>query len=290
MELKVFRIKEKLFTAGPSDELLRLDRVIFRRNLIPSMKFTKMLIEAGGILVNDRIVNFPSKKIQEGDKIFIRNILFAFFDKKDNAPEIICEDENIIVINKPSGFLSPEEKDSGGPLKDFLTAHTEEVFPVHRLDRETSGVMVFAKNKKSAEFLKKEFKERRVKKSYLAILNGVLNKEKGIIKGIMKATGEYGESEFFVKERHKWTTFVEIHPKTGRTNQIRIQFSEMGYPLVGEKKYLINSKKKCVIFPRLALHTFSLSFAHPQSLKTHSFSVPLPSELVALLELLRSSD
>ena len=288
MEQKVFKIRERAFTAGPEDELVRLDRVIFRRNVLPSMNLARALIERGGVILNDRVVNFPSKKVKEGDKIFVRRAIFLSFKKGKNLPHVIYEDESIVVINKPSGVLSPEEgsNSTGKFLKDFKG----NIFPVHRLDKETSGVMVFAKTRDAEEFLKMEFKEKRVKKTYLAVLNGILIEDSGVIKGIMKATGEYGESEFIVKERHRLTTLVEVYPKTGRTNQIRIQFSEMGYPLVGEYKYLSTSKKECVIFPRLALHAFSISFHHPDSSKVLTFTANLPSEFLVLLQFLRKED
>ena len=284
MKLDVLKIKEKLFTATAEDELLRLDRVIFRRDIVSSINLARLLIERGGVLLNERVVNFPSKKVQEGDRIFIRHCLLILFKKKRGIPGIIYEDDSILMVNKPSGVLSLQE---GNSSQNFLKGYKGELFPIHRLDRETSGIMVFAKTKNAQEFLRREFKKRRVKKTYLAVLNGVLREDSGIIKGIMKATGEYGESEFLVKERHRWTTLVEVYPKTGRTNQIRIQFSEIGHPLVGEYKYLVNSKKEYIIFPRLALHSLSISFHHPDSSKLLTFSTPIPSELLILLEVLR---
>lgn len=288
MELKVLKIKEKSFRAGASDELLRLDRFLFRREIIPSMKSIRTLIERGGVLLNDRVVHFPSKKIVEGDRVFIRGSIFPIFDNKKADPEIIYKDDSILVINKPSGVLSVEEVGFHNYLKKFLERSIGKFFPAHRLDKETSGIMVFARTKRAEEFLKKEFKEKRVKKVYLAILNGILKMDSGVIKGIMKASGEYGESEFLVKERHKWTTLVEVCPKTGRTNQIRIQFSEMGCPLVGENKYLISSRNHCVIFPRLALHSLKLSFYHPDSPKLVTFSATPPDEILSFLDFLRS--
>jgi len=288
MELKVIKIKERVFTACPEDELLRLDRVIFRRGVVPSMNLARMMIERGGVMLNDKVVNFPSKKVKEGDKIFIRRAILFFFKKEKNLPSILHEDDSIVVINKPSGVVSPEE--GALSMEKFLKNFKGTLFPVHRLDKETSGIMVFAKREEADHFLKREFKEKKIKKTYLAILNGILREDSGVIKGIMKATGEYGESEFIVKERHRLTTLVEVYPKTGRTHQIRIQFSEMGYPLAGEYRYLLNSKKECVIFPRLALHAFSISLRHPRTLKFLTFSVPPPPDFLALLEVLRKEE
>lgn len=284
-------IPSRSFTAGAEDELLRLDRVVFKRRLFDSMGNVRTAIERGGVMVNGESVVFPSRKVVEGDRIFIRSILFFKPPQRiPRRPRILYRDNSLLVVDKPPGLLSVEE--GKGPSVETILREicppSVKVLPVHRLDRETSGVMIFALRKEAQENLKGQFLERRVKKIYLALVQGHLEEDSGVIKGRMKTTGEYGESEYRVCERFKRVTLVEVRPRTGRTNQIRIQFSEMGHPLVGESKYLVPSKEPCVIFPRLALHSLAISFIHPDRKEEISFSAEIPEDLKELMKVLKN--
>lgn len=285
-------ISQKLFVATASDELLRLDRLFIRHGILDSRERVRLLIERGGVLLNDKPVTFPSKKIKEGDKVFLRHILLPPVLRNGEGLKIIHQDNDILVVHKPFGVLSlPEERESISVLsevKGLLKGADKNIFPVHRLDKETSGVMIFARNRKMAVFLKREFRERRVEKKYIALLQGNLNKDSGIIKGIMRTSGEFGESTYRVIERLKYSTLVEISPKTGRTNQIRIQFSEIGHPLVGENKYIRLSRGPCIIFPRVVLHSLRISFVHPGNEKEVTFTAEISDDIQGLIESLKN--
>ncbi|MCK5098624.1 MAG: RluA family pseudouridine synthase, partial [Desulfobacteraceae bacterium] len=229
--------------------------------------------------------------------------------------DIIFEDDYIIVINKPPGLVvHPGSGNRSGTLVNALLHHYPEIVNVgddksragivHRLDKNTSGVIVVAKTKLSLEFLKKEFKQRRVKKKYFALLKGLIKGDTGKItlpigrhpqKRIIMATkGEnlrYAETIWKVKQRYKDATLVEALLKTGRTHQIRVHFYETGYPLIGEKVYQFRRlRKKKTLIPRQMLHSVFLSFRHPYSGRAMSFSAPLPDDFKMVLDTLSSKN
>lgn len=286
------KILKKCIVATQSDELLRLDRFLIRHGILDSRERARLLIERGGVLLNDKPVTFPSKKIREGDRVFLRDILMPVVSHNLEQLKIIYQDDKIVVVNKPSGILSlPEDNEPVSvftQLRRLLKDGGRNLFPVHRLDRETSGVILFARTHETAGFLKKEFRERRVEKKYIALLQGNLNKDSGTIRGIMRVSGEFGESTYRVLERFKYATLVEVSPKTGRTNQIRIQFSEIGHPLVGENKYIRLSRGPCIIFPRVALHSLRISFAKPDGGERATFEAEIPDDIKMLIEYLKN--
>jgi 23S rRNA pseudouridine1911/1915/1917 synthase len=292
MQINAIEIPQKILTAGLSDELLRLDRFLIKHRVSESRDRIKLIIEKGGVLLNDRLVTFPSKKIRNSDKIYVRRLFLADYYGEQEL-SIIHQDEDIIVISKPSGFLTLPDQNSTIPsvisqLKRTVKGDNKNIFPVHRLDKDTSGVMIFARNPKASEFLKSQFEEKKIEKKYIALLQGNLESDAGTIRGTMRASGEFGESNYRVVERFKYATLVEVSPKTGRTNQIRIQFSERGHPLIGEYKYLRTSRGVCIIFPRVALHSQSIRFIHPLNKKEVTFTAMVPDDLKLLTDFLKN--
>jgi len=288
---KLIEIPGRILRIAPADTLLRLDRFILKKGFVDDRGIAKMIIEKGGVLVNDKVVTFPSKRLKEGDNVFIRNILVPFISGRQQTLNIIYRDEHIVVINKPPGFLSlPDEKSTVPAVYSILKKSIGvNLIPVHRLDKDTSGIMVFALHPAAGDNLKSQFSARKVEKTYIALVQGHLATKDGAIKGVMKTTGEYGESTFKIIETFKNATLVEVHPKTGRTNQIRIQFFELGHPLLGEYKYLKNSKTPLVVVPRIALHAFSIRFIHPGDSKIVEFSAEMPDDLKSIIDFLRNS-
>ncbi len=291
MELNAVEISQRILTPLPSEELLRLDRFLIRQGISGSRNVIKMIIERGGVLINGRLVTFPSKRVKMGDSVFVRRILLPSSETEEGSLRIIHQDEDIVVVNKPPGLLTLPDSQSTVPsvfarIKKILKGEKKGIFPVHRLDKDTSGLLIFARNQRASEFLKKQFEEKRVVKKYIAFLQGNLSRTSGTIKGNMRASGEFGESRYAVLQMFKEATMVEVMPRTGRTNQIRIQFAEMGHPLIGEYKYLKPSKRTCVVFPRVALHALSISFLHPRDMKEVAFSSDIPQDLRTLMEFL----
>jgi len=220
------------------------------------------------------------------------------------APEIIYEDVDIIVVNKPSGMIVyPDGKHDYPALSTWLDKkYAEGNLPdgkagfhfVHRIDRETSGVLVVAKNEKAHEFLKEQFKEREVQKTYRAFVHGSITAERGIIdKPIGSARGGLGPRSAKLPHgtvREALTlyrtigsghgaTYVEVFPKTGRTHQIRVHFSAIGHPILHDGMYG-PGREQLLGFTRLALHALSIRITLPSGLEK-TFTAPLPPDFIA---------
>lgn len=219
-------------------------------------------------------------------------------------PTILFEDEHLIVLDKPSGLIVyPDGKHDYPALDAWLSKKYGEgnFFFVHRLDRETSGVMAVARDEETQEFLKAQFQNREVRKIYRAFVHGPIKEERGIIdKPIGNSRGGLGPRS--VKSPHGLlreaitayrtilytpeATYVEVFPKTGRTHQIRVHFASIQHPIVSDQLYA-PTRPKLLGFNRLALHALSLSIKHPSG-KEMTFTAPLPPEFVAAEEKLRN--
>ena len=225
-------------------------------------------------------------------------------------PVVIYEDESIIVINKPAGMpVHADGKHDRSTLVDWLLVRYPELQGVgetqtladgtiidrpgivHRIDRETSGIIVVAHTQEAYEFLKEQFKEREVKKTYRAFVYGVINAERGIIdKPIGSSRGGLGprsarrpmgtqreaQTMYRVIARGTEATYVEVFPKTGRTHQIRVHFAAIQKPIVADSLYA-PSRPAILGFKRLALHALAISFTHPKGEEVQ-FEAPLPQD------------
>ena len=205
-----------------------------------------------------------------------------------NIP-VIYEDDWLLAVDKPSGLLViPTPKKETRTLTSILNedlaerSKTYRLHPCHRLDRETSGLIIYAKGKSIQEKMMLEFKERKVKKVYIAFLQGHLFKEQGEIKKPIE--GKNALTKYKVIQRKKDFTVVEIMPWTGRTNQIRIHFKDIGHPLVGETKFAFR-RDFALKAKRLCLHAEALEFLHPITKKSVKLSTGLPEDLKKFLGL-----
>lgn len=217
---------------------------------------------------------------------------------KNSLPfEILYEDQDLIVINKPSGLLTTHTKVVGrfaretqltaeNLLNDYLRKgqrkSTKRVYLVHRLDRETSGVMMFAKTEAVMNYFRDNWNEL-TEKTYLARVEGELAEESGVIESYLRDDpktmkvksvtdsrfGKYARTEWKKLSTEEETTLVEVKLKSGRKNQIRVHFSELGHPIVGDVKY--GGMKAS----RLYLHSATLTFLHPYSHKRLSFTAEI---------------
>ena len=231
-----------------------------------------------------------------------------------NRPEILYEDEFLIIINKPSGLLSIPDR----YRKDIPSAYTifnkqfTELHIVHRIDKETSGCLVFAKDAETHRTLNQLFEQRAIEKTYLALVHGAMIKQDGIIDlpiastnksgGKMKVDkrGKASQTEYELIQRFPSFSWIKIRLHTGRTHQIRLHFSHIGHPLCGDQLYgkssevflsTIKGKKyrnsknteEQPILQRCALHASSLEFIHPMGEQTIRTEAPLPKDLKAIL-------
>jgi 23S rRNA pseudouridine955/2504/2580 synthase/23S rRNA pseudouridine1911/1915/1917 synthase len=238
--------------------------------------------------------------------------------------DVLYEDDNLIAVNKPPGLLvTPDRWNPSIPtiqdmIREYIRREAGGGHPnirvVHRLDKDTSGVTLLAKNVKTQTYLSRQFEKGEVTKTYYAIVRGVMTKDEGIINfslqesskkpGTMTVNkkGKQSISLYKVVERFKNSTLVEIHPLTGRTHQVRVHLMSIGYPLLfdpiyGEatplylsqfkKGYKEKEGKEKPFLSRLTLHAFRLSFREPEEGKTLVVEAPLPDDLSRSLKYFR---
>lgn len=209
-----------------------------------------------------------------------------------NNYQILFEDEWLIVVNKPSGILIiPVIKNGKNTLTDLLNRELDSrgikinAYPAHRLDRETSGVIIYAKGKNAQAKMMDEFKMRRVKKTYIAVVEGHVRNDSGAIgQSILNRNKRYepARTNYKVLKREKGYTVLEVEPVTGRTNQIRIHMKYIGHPILGERIYAFRKDFK-TDFKRLALHAYKIEFMHPFTKKMMAFVAEVPGDMRELI-------
>ncbi|MCP4115471.1 MAG: RluA family pseudouridine synthase [Desulfobacteraceae bacterium] len=300
-----------------SDELMgeRLDQVAAAAAGVTRGRVAAA-IKNGLILVSGRVKK-PGYRVKPGEIIAGRvesTVEPAAPCAEDLSLDILFEDDHIIVMNKPAGMVvHPAPGNPSGTLVNALLhhcphlAHPGEKVPeragiVHRLDKDTSGVLVAAKSRHAFEFLQKEFKQRRVQKQYIALAIGTIREDSGRItlpigrhpvkRKIMAVNTErarHADTRWRVLERLDGHTLVEVELKTGRTHQIRVHFRALGYPLAGDAVYGFRRKKTMAV-PRQMLHARTLGFRHPWSGQRVDFTAPLPMDMTGVLERLAFSN
>lgn len=280
----------------------RIDKFLKEITKISREKIKK-LIKEKKIVVNDKKVE-PSYLLNKNDiiKIFEEETKEEIIKPEKGKIDIIYEDEDIIVVNKPSGILThPTFNIKTGTLINFLLAHTKlsnigspyRPGVVHRLDKETSGVIVFAKNDFSYWSLIEQFKNRIVKKEYYAIVEGKFPEKKKIVEfkilpdkenptkmKVHFLKGKDALTEIEVEKYINDFTLLKIRPITGRTHQIRLTLSYLGYPVLGDEKY----GKKTETMKRIALHSYKISFIHPKDKNRIEFTAELPEDFLLFLK------
>lgn len=314
------------YIVDKGQELLRIDK--FLQNRIANSSRTKIQAAArsGCILVNGSAVK-SNYKVKPGDKISIilpeppTDIEII----PENIPlEIIYEDNDLLIVNKRAGMVvHPAYANYTGTLVNALLYHFQQLSGtgeedyrpglVHRIDKDTSGLLVIAKNEYALSFLAKQFYDHSIDRKYYALVWGDLRQEKGTIaEPLMRnpkdrrqvttasdpAMGKPAITHYSVIERFGYTTFIECQLETGRTHQIRAHMKSIGHPLFNDEMYGGNdiicgpsfSKYKQFIencfklLPRQALHAAVLGFNHPQDKKRMYFESPLPEDFSAVLE------
>jgi len=275
----------------------------------------RRLIDEKNILVEGKAIK-PSKKLEGGELV---SVLIPPPEPLDLQPQnipisIIYEDDEIIVVNKPPGItVHPGAGTKDGTLVNALLYICRDLSGiggkirpgiVHRLDKDTSGVLVVAKCDFSHQHLVGQFKSRRVEKQYLAIVAGEIKKSSGSfsssigrhptnrIKMTSKLTiGREAITYWRAITRYKEATMVEVMPKTGRTHQIRVHFAENGYPIVGDKIYGARKHRSLFLeyvskrLGRQALHASIIRFEHPRTGEKVEFKAPLSDDLKEVVKL-----
>lgn len=296
---------------------LRLDSFLASHLNEISRTRVQRAIADGDILVNERVAK-PSYRLHDGDQIEI--------DLPEPSPvelvpeaiplNIVFEDDDLIVVNKPAGMvIHPGAGIESGTLAHALVYHFNVLSGtagrtrpgiVHRLDKETSGLLVVAKNDISHERLSDQFRDRRVFKEYIALVYGRVSKERGEIEArigrsphnrtrmsvLRGGAGRTAHTIFEVARRFQDFTLVKVQIKTGRTHQIRVHLAHIGHPVVGDATYGsgrensirdVAIKRAVQSLGRHFLHSTELAFNHPRTGERLRFSSPLPAELTAFL-------
>lgn len=277
----------------------------------------KKLIDDKRVSVKDKTIK-PSTKLAQGDLV---QITLPDPEPLDLAPEdlsieLLYEDECIAVVDKPAGMtVHPGAGVKNGTLVNALLYKCKDLSGiggkirpgiVHRLDKDTSGVMVVAKNDQAHNSLVEQFKTREVKKRYIALVVGNVKGESGEIDSVIgrhptnrikmssqTKSGRESVTKWKTLERYGHATLLEAEPKTGRTHQIRVHFSESGYPILADKVYGTKKIKNDVLkrasklMGRQALHAAELGFKHPLTGKFLKFKSPLPEDMENTIEFLK---
>ena len=213
------------------------------------------------------------------------------------ANRVLFENADYLAVDKPEGVVSVAEAGKGGLPELLQDVFPGKLFPVHRLDRGASGVIVFAKNADAHRHLNGEFDRRAVRKTYVALVHGFLKASHGLIKapirefgsgrmGVDPRRGKPSETEFKVAARLKEFTLLRVHPATGRRHQIRVHLYHIGHPIVGDLKY--GDRTLQDRYPRLMLHALEIEFALPSGDRV-TVAAPVPASFEAVLDDLKKS-
>lgn len=287
----------------------RLDKFLVRKAPELTRSHIQKLIECGDVQVNSK----PQKAGYKSKGGEVVELMLPAPEPTEILPEdlpldIVYEDEDIIVVNKARGMVvHPAAGVTTGTLVNALLYHCSDLSGingairpgiVHRLDKDTSGVMVCAKNDHAHLSLAKQIQEKTACRTYLAIVHGNIVEESGTIKGAIgrhpterkqMAIVEGGKpaiTHFYVLERYGAYTLVECRLETGRTHQIRVHLTSIGHPLVGDPKY---GRRKCPFkIQGQALHSRELTLIHPRTGEQMHFEAPLPQDMQEILKILRN--
>lgn len=302
-------IKDVVVQKGEEDQ--RLDTFLARKTGITRSQIQK-LIEKGYVLIN-------GKPVSQSYSVKINNVITLKIPEKESEKlipepipiEILYKDNHIVVVNKPAGMVVyPAAGHRRGTLLNALLYHCRKLTTVgsplrpgvvHRLDKDTSGVMVVALADAAYYNLVEQFKHRTINRKYIALVYGYLKRDTGeIVLSIGRSEsdrkkmstrvrrGKEAVTRWRVIERFGNATLVEVRLGTGRTHQIRVHFASIGHPVLGDRTYgkkveithhTLRITKKKISFPRQMLHAELLGFTHPVTGKYLEFSVSLPEDM-----------
>ena len=311
-------------------ETQRIDQYLASVYSDYSRSIVQKIIDAGGVWVNGKTVK-ASYKVRHGDviRILTPEPTHPLPVPEDIPLHILYEDEFLAVVNKPANMVvHPAKGHWSGTLVNALRFHFDKLSEingdyragiVHRLDRDTSGVILIAKEQQTHRDMSLQFEQRKVFKEYVAITAGVLDRDSDYIEAaiahhrldrvkmmvVLDDEDDDGDAKdacsyYEVIERFRGFTFCRVQPRTGRTHQIRVHLASVGCPVLADKIYSgrdclrlsdvvpqLNPEADEVLLPRQALHAFRLRFRHPRLGSMLEIEAPLPAEFVRSLEALR---
>lgn len=301
-------MEEMIYTIEEEFEGERIDKYLSKVFIDKSRSYLQGLIEKGNIIVNDKEIKSNYKlKVFDEVKVNLPEPIELKVEAENIPLDILYEDSDLIVVNKPQGMVvHPAPGNYNGTLVNALLYHCKDLSSingvvrpgiVHRIDKDTTGVLVVAKNDEAHNFLSDQLRDHSMKREYYAIVEGRLKDDNGTIDkplgrnkkdrlkiGIVP-DGRRAVTHYEVVERYKGTTLVKCVLETGRTHQIRVHMASIGHPLVGDTTYGL--KKQRFKLAGQALHAKVLGFIHPRTKEYMEFSSELPIYFKELVDKLR---
>ncbi|HEX2952523.1 MAG TPA: RluA family pseudouridine synthase [Bacillota bacterium] len=300
-------MQEKRLYITENDAAERLD-LFLAHSLQISRSFVGKIFDQGDVRVNGKIAK-PSQKTSLGSEVVVvfEEPVEATAEAEEIPLDIAYEDGDLIVINKPRGMVvHPAAGNPKGTLVNALLAHCGNMSSiggvlrpgiVHRIDKDTSGLLVIAKNDRAHLHLAKQFHDHSIERVYIAVVHGVLKNDTGTITGAIGRhptrrkemavvlKGRRAVTHYRVLEQFPKYAVVEAKLETGRTHQIRVHFSHIGHPLVGDPVYGRNDESFAI--QGQALHAMVLGFEHPGTGAWMRFETPLPEDMLQVIEACR---
>ncbi|MFG0212442.1 RluA family pseudouridine synthase [Brevibacillus porteri] len=298
------------WTVEPADTSERIDKFITLQNEDWSRSQVQAWVKEGRVTVNGEPIK-NNYKLHAEDEVTLRvpPPKEMAIQPEEMSLGIVYEDSDVVVVSKPRGLVvHPAPGHYSGTLVNGLLAHCKDLSGingvlrpgiVHRIDKDTSGLLMVAKNDKAHMGLAEQLKAHTVNRKYVAIVHGVIPHEMGTIEApigrdpknrqqmaVVFENSKPAVTHFIVLERFKEYTLVELKLETGRTHQIRVHMKYIGYPLAGDPKY---GPKNTLELDGQALHAKTLGFIHPRTGEQLEFEAPMPKEMLDVIEVLRQA-
>lgn len=260
-------------------------------NVEMSHKKIKSLLKYQNILVNNKVITKYNYLLNINDMVEIKEYKIK---KHSKELDIIYEDKNIIVVNKKAGLLTianakEKEKTLYHMVREYIksTNKNNNIFIIHRLDRETSGIVMFAKSEKIKNLYQNKWNDLVISRKYAAIVEGILEQKSGTIRSYLEENekgfvyssnkGKLAITDYIVKCENNNHSLLDINIKTGRKNQIRVQLKDIGHPLVGDKKYGNGGKE-------MYLCAYELKITNPLTKKIDDYKINIPSKFKQIIK------
>lgn len=294
-------VEDRVFAwRNETEETQPLMEFVMKNSLNSKRSDVKTWLRYGHLMINGVVTTAFNAPVEPGQWVEL-NIARPFVVLKHPRLQLVYEDDDVIVVNKGYGLLSVsteshrKEESAFSILRDYVKRQhpTNKLYVVHRLDRDTSGLMMFTKTEEAQEALRHNWNNMVLERTYVALLEGALRQDSGYVKSrlaensqfVVYSTDDPGEGKlavthYKVLKRANGFTLAEFSLDTGRKNQIRVHCKDLGHPIVGDRKY--GAKHSPI--NRLALHARTLRFAHPITRKDMRFETPVPSRFMALVK------
>lgn len=295
-----------VWQCGEQDAGMRVDACMAAHTELSRSRVAALMAE-GALTIDGRPESKPSARVAPGQTLALQ-VPEAHPTEvcAQNIPlDILYQDSDVVIVNKPCGMVvHPAAGNEDGTLVNALLYHIRDLSGVggelrpgivHRLDKDTSGLILIAKNDRAHTALSEQFKERTMEKHYRAVAFGSFREDSGLIDApiarhpadrkrmCVMPGGRESKTEWRVLECLNGATYLDVHLLTGRTHQIRVHMQHIGHPLLGDPIYA-PKLRTAVRIPRLMLHAYSLAFTHPATGERMSFCAPLPAEFEETLK------